>query len=54
MDSIELTPMFRDVLESISLNKEERIPGLELIIHPDYIVKPCPVITHRRPASPAK
>jgi hypothetical protein len=54
MDSIELMPIFRNILQGISLDELKGIPGLRVDVHADYLAKPSTVVAHRSPTSPAE
>jgi len=54
MDSVELMPMLRNILQSVSLDELKRIPGLRSDIHPHDLPEPSPVITHTSTTSPAE
>ena len=54
MDSIELMPMLRNVLQSVGLDELKGIPGLRIDVHADNLIESGLMVAHRCPASPTE
>jgi len=54
MNGVKLAPMLRDVLQGISLDELERIPGLGPVVHAHDFIEASAVVSHRSTSSPAE